>query len=99
MVILAASSALVGVAIGLHFDIRMIISATLVALVGMLGAALMGWASAGETVFAAFATTACLQAGYVAIVILDGFGMVEAKERAASVPLTPPSASDSPSHR
>jgi len=98
MIVLAAFCYLVGAAVGLQLDIRMIITATIMALFGCLASGLMGWTGPAETVFDTLAVIASLQAGYGSVVILNALGMVETKEL-PPVRVNAPPASDNPSRR
>jgi hypothetical protein len=96
MRVLASIAYLTGVAIGLRLDIRMTISATIIVLLFAFGLRLIGFAGTADTLFGALATIAALQSGYVSIVVLNAFGIIETVETARRPALTPPSASDNP---
>ena len=99
MVVCAAIAYLVGAGVGLHLDIRMVITATVAVLIGCAVSALAGFTGPIETVFDTLALIVTLQAGYISIVVLNAFGMIGTKEMPAPARVTPPSASDSPSRR
>ncbi len=89
MSIVASLSLLVGIVLGLRFNVRAVFSVCLVVMIGGIVAALGGFAAVGDAALFAVSVTVALQVGYFVSMVIGAMHLAETPEPTAT-PRTEP---------